>query len=216
MHLWQANLGRGVSIAEFEWNLSRILDEVIPQRALFLPQEVDEADTPEEADTIAFALRKTHRVAGGNTAVPIWVPRHLALLDEDQTLGCNGLARFTPHRPINEALIGISSGLEVGALNFHLPILRPQTLGRRREVRQAARRVAGKYDMGVWAADTNTRIGWPRIAKGEKSVINAGIDKSKAWAPKGWRVTVSDRRTVALSIDGHDAHGARIRWERSA
>lgn len=212
MHLWQANLGRGVSSAVFEGNLVRILKAGGP-RAVYAFQEIDEADAPEEMDILRRLTADTHTIVGGNTAVPILVPHHIGLLDSWATPACKGLAKYTPNRVVNQALIELTPSLTALILNTHLPINRPQTLTRRREVRQTLRQQARNWDTGVWVADTNTHVGWPRIAKGEKSVINAGIDKSKAWGPK---VTVSDRRTVALSIDGHDAHGARIRWERSA
>lgn len=215
MRLWQANIGRGVSDAEFRLNLRRVLHAGGP-RAVFAFQEIDEADAPEEMDYLRELTAKSHTIVGKGTAVPILVPNHLGLLDSWQTPACKGLAKYTPNRVVNQALIEINPHLAVMVLNTHLPINRPATLTRRAQVRRSLRKQSRNWDKGLWVADTNTHVGWPRIAKGEKSVINAGIDKSKAWAPKGWRVTVSDRRTVDLSIDGHNAHGARIRWEGSA
>ncbi|WP_205484687.1 hypothetical protein, partial [Arthrobacter sp. Alg241-R88] len=81
-----------------------------------------------------------------------------------------------------------------------------------RTLRQRAK--ANLEHGGIWVADTNTHRGWPRIAPDEQVVTDAGIDKAKAWAPAGRKVVVTDRRTIRLSIDGHDAHGARIRWVR--
>lgn len=214
MILWQANLGRGASADEFAANLGRVL-RAGGKRAVFAFQEIDEADTPEEMDTLHFALRKTHKIAGGHTSVPICVPNHLALIESVQSLGCIGLAKFTPHRPINEALVGIGPNLEVAVLNWHVPIDRPETKGRRTQVRRNARARAKRYEHGAWVSDTNTHRGWPEIVPDERTVTDAGIDKAKAWAGEGRHVVVSDRRTVDLTIDGHDAHGARIRWERS-
>lgn len=217
MHLWQANLGRGVSTDEFSRNLRAILSAGGP-RAVYAFQEIDEADQPEEMDILWDLTVRTHVIVGDHTAVPILVPNHFDIEGELQTVACKGLAKFTPHRPINEVQIRIGKNLAPVFLDGHMPIDREETQELRAEFREALRdRVrANRESGGAWLLDTNTRKGWPRITKGEKTVINAGIDKSKAWAPKGWRVTVSDRRTVALSIDGHDAHGARIRWERSA
>ena len=213
MHLWQANLGRGVSVAEFERNLRRLLDEAGP-RAVVCLQEIDEADLPDEMAAVVEHAADTHRIVGRHTAVPILVPRHLVLLDEMQTAACKGLARFTPNRVVNEAYIELGVGLGVGVLNTHLPLNRPVTLKRRADVRRTLREQARPYAAGAWCADTNTRRGWPTIVKGERTVTDAGIDKAKAWAPDGWRLEVSDRRTVRLSIDGHNAHGARLTWER--
>lgn len=214
MILWQANLGRGVSAAEFERNLRRVLDAGGP-RAVFCFQEIDEADAPEEMDILARLVSKTHHIVGQNTAVPILVPFHLRLFSAVVTPACKGLAKFTPNRVINEAVVQLGPNLAVAVLNTHLPIYRDETLSRRHDVREALRHAARSHDAGAWVADTNSRKGWPTIVKGERTVTDAGIDKAKAWAPEGRRVVVSDQQTVSLSIDGHDAHGARIRWERS-
>jgi hypothetical protein len=210
--LWQANLGRGVSVAEFVANLRRVLDAG-GLRAVYCFQEIDEADAPEEHDWLVRLTGHTHRMVGGRTAVPILVPHHLELVDEMQTLGCKGLAKFTPNRVVNEAVVRLGPNLAPAILNVHLPLNRPQTFTRRAEVRQALRSRARAHEAGVWVADTNTHHGWPRIAKGEQRVIDAGIDRAKAWAPVGREVVVTGRRTVNLTIDGHDAHGARVTWE---
>lgn len=213
MILWQANLGRGVSAAEFTDNLDRVLDAA-GARAVICLQEIDEADAPAEALILWARSRKTHYIIGRRTAVPILVPKHLRLFSALVTPACKGLAKFTPNRVVNEAVIQLGPNLAVGVLNTHLPLNRPQTITRRREVRRALRQRARSHEAGIWVADTNTRVGWPTIAPGEKSVISAGIDKAKAWAPDDRKVVVEWRRTVPLTIDGHDAHGARLWWER--
>lgn len=210
MIVWQANLGRGVSAAEFEHNLRRLLDAAGP-RAVICLQEVDEADRPEEMDILWSLTRTTHHVVGENTAVPILVPRHLPIADTLQTPACKGLALFTPNRIVNEALIEVGPNLTVAVLNTHLPLLRPQTLLRRRQVRQTLRRRARAHEHGVWIADTNTRRGWPTMVNSERPVVEAGIDKAKAWSSR--RIVVSRRRTLELTIDNHDAHGARVMFE---
>jgi hypothetical protein len=212
MILWQANLGRGVSEAEFLRNLRRVLDAAGP-RAVICLQEIDEADRPDEMAAVVELARDTHRIVGRHTAVPILVPRHLSVVRTLQTPACKGLALFTPNRIINEAVIEVGPNLTVAVLNTHVPLLRPQTLLRRRQVRRALRRRTRAHEHGAWFADTNTRRGWPRMALRERRVIEAGIDKAKAWAGPGRRVTVTWQRTVALTIDKHDAHGARVMWE---
>lgn len=213
MRLWQANLGRGVSTAEFNANLRRVLDAGGP-RAVYCFQEIDEADAPEEMDILTDLTRKTHVIVGQQTAVPILVPRHLPLFSVHVTPACKGLAKFTPNRVVNEAVIQLGPNFAVAVLNTHLPINRPQTLTRRRDVRRALRNRARAHKAGTWHADTNTHKGWPTIVPGEKTVTNAGIDKAKAWGPADRRVIVTDQQTVELSIDGHDAHGARIWWRK--
>lgn len=217
MILWQANLGRGVTRDVFERNLRRVLDAGGP-RAVYALQEIDEADAPDEHEIVGTITRNTHHVIGANTAVPILVPRHLDIIGDRQTLACKGLAKYTPHRVVNEALLQLGPNLKVAVLNTHLPIDRPATASRRAEVRRALRIRARQRQQqlmgGVWAADTNTRGSFP-VIPGEARVVNAAIDKARAWAPPGRRVVVTEQRTVDLTIDGHDAHGARIRWVRA-
>lgn len=213
MRLWQANLGRGVSPAVFERNLRNILDAAGP-RAVIAFQEIDEADAPDEHAILTRLTRDTHQMVGAATAVPILVPRYLHLVADSQRLACKGLAKYTPNRVVNTAEIRLGPNLTVAVLNTHVPINRPATWTRRAQVRKALQREADNHVAGVWVADTNSGRGWPIIADGEVTVTDAGIDKAKAWGPVDRRVVVTDRVTVPLSIDGHDAHGARIRWER--
>lgn len=215
MWLWQANLGRGVPDAVFRRNWRRVLAAGGP-RALYALQEVDEADHPEEMDTIAWTVRDTHTIVGERTAVPILVPRQFDILDEQQTPACEGLAKFTPNRVVNEALLRVGPNLTAAVLDLHVPLDRPETQSRREDCRQALRERAterkAQGNAGVWVADTNTRSGWPRIVHGERTMTDAGIDKAKAWASPGRRVVVTARQSVNLTIDGHDAHGARVMW----
>lgn len=215
MIVCQANLGRGVTADEYRRNLRRVLAAFGP-RALYALQEIDEADKPEELDILAGLVRRSHRIVGGQTAVPILVPRHLELLEESQEQACEGLAKFTPARQLNEALMRVGPNLTVAALDLHFPIDRPQTQSRRQDCLEAlqerARERKAQGHAGVWLSDTNWREGWPRIVHGEKTVTAAGIDRAKAWAPPGRRVVVQKRQTVRLTIDGHDAHGAQVLW----
>jgi hypothetical protein len=211
VRLWHANLGRGVSAREFTRNFELLLAGAGP-RAVIALQEIDEADRPEEADIVRRLTRKTHEIVGARTAVPILVPHHLPIVDERVTRACDGLAGFTPHRVVTEAVIRLRPNLTPGILNTHLPIARPETAERRALVRQTLRQRARSHPVGAWVADTNTREDWPTIVRGEQSVTAAGIDRAKAWSSRG-EVEVMSRETVALTIDNHDAHGARIRFE---
>lgn len=211
MILASANLGRGVGTAEFRMNARRILDAG-GDRAAFAFQEIDEADHADELDYLHDCLRKTHTLVGGRTAVPWFIPNHFAVLDHRLTLGCQGLAKFTPARPINEVTIGIGPNLTPGLLNFHVPLDRPETRTRRVQMRRKVRLRASRHDTGLWTADTNHRAGWPTLVRGEVDVWDAGIDKAKAWS-EDRRVVVSRRRVVPLTIDGHSGHVARVRWE---
>ncbi|HEY0889312.1 MAG TPA: hypothetical protein VGE38_06865 [Nocardioides sp.] len=223
MRLVQANLGRNVSEAEFLRNFDALLERG-GRRAVYALQEIDEADAPEEMDLIQQRVRLTHHVIGDHTAVPILVPHHLALFSVHLEPACKGLAKFTPNRVVTEAVIQLGKHFAPAVLNTHLPRLpvgvtdeiREQLEERRRDVRQALRTRAKEHHAGVWLADTNTHRGWPTIVRGEKTVTDAGIDKAKAWAPERRRVIVTDRWTLNLTIDGHNAHGARVVWPKAA
>ena len=218
MKLWHANLGRGVTAAEFTRNLEAIL-KAGGRRAVYAFQEIDEADQPEERAILEELTGDTHRMIGARTAVPILVPHRLPVLDWRITHGCDGLAKVTPNRPIVEVVLELPSGLEVAGLNFHLPILRPSTLTRRAQVRRVARERMAEHvaagRAGWWVADTNTRRGWPRMARAEVTVTAAGIDRAKAWAPPGRSVLVTSPASVDLTIDGHNAHGRTVHFPKA-
>jgi hypothetical protein len=214
--VWQVNLGRNVTVDEYGRNLGRVLEAAGP-RAVIGCQEIDEADTPDEMEMLLRRTRRTHTIIGEKTSVPILVPKHLQILAYRQEIACKGLAGFTPMRPVNEVVLRIGPNLTAVVLDLHVPIDREETQSRRAEAvaklqdRALERRAQGHA--GVWLSDTNTRRGWPRIVPGEKTVTDAGIDRAKAWAPRGRRVVVTDRQTVRLTIDGHHAHGARVMFE---
>lgn len=211
MWFWMANLGRGVRGKVFRDNFDRVYRRG-GEYAFYLLQEVDEADKPEEAEYILYRTRHTHRAVGMRTGVPILVPHDVELRAFDTRLACKGLAGYTPNRYVTEAFVALKNGTEVGLFNTHVPILRAVTLTRRRAVRQALREETRGSTNGLWVADTNTRRRWPTIVKGEKSVVDADIDKAKAWAKGDHRVLVLNRDRVDLTIDRHDAHGARVKW----
>lgn len=211
MRLAHANLGRGVSVETFTRAFELLLDRAGPRAVLAL-QEIDEADRPEEADIVARLTRRTHEIVGVGTAVPILIPRHLPIVHAKVTRACAGLAGFTPHRLVVEAVVRIGPNITPAILNTHLPIDRPETASRRAEVRSALKARARLHPDGAWIADTNTRDGWPTIVRDEKTVTAAGIDRAKAWSTSR-EVEVSDRWDLALPIDNHGAHGARIRFE---
>lgn len=222
MRVAQANLGRGVSEAEFVRNFERLLDHFGP-RCLYALQEIDEADGPPEMELIRERVRLTHHIIGDHTAVPILVPFHLPLHAVHFEPACKGLAKFTPNRVVTEVEIQLGRNFAPGVLNLHLPRLpddatdevRRELEDRRADCRKALRARAQQHEAGVWLADTNTRRGWPTIVPGEKTVTDAGIDKARAWGPAGRRVIVTERQTLNLTIDGHNAHGARVVWPKA-
>lgn len=214
MKLYQANLGRGVSRQVFEKNLELVLKSATPNGVVFF-QEIDEADEPDEMAEIKRRVSATHNIVGAGTSVPILVPKRFDILSERITPACRGLAKFTPHRVVTEATVRIKPGLRVSLYNTHLPIDRMATSSRRKAVRDALRRrVNHDANPGVWASDTNTHGKFPRMHPRERSVINAGIDKVRAWGNKEWELIVVDIWHDELTIDNHSGHGAQLRWRK--
>lgn len=229
MRIVQANLGRGVSVGEFEANLDRCLD-LTGERGFFLPQEIDEADLPREMPMLRFKTKRTHRVIGPDTAVPILVPLDVPIIGWSVTVASKGLARYTPHRPIVKARVELG-GHKVSLFNGHVarrPRVPDQATAttlrqidtRRAEFRTVLRRLTNQArddgDAVVWALDTNTHGVFPQIVADEVPVINAGIDKARASAPVG-SVEVTEQRAVQLvnlTIDRHEAHGARVWFKK--
>lgn len=211
-----ANLGRNVSVLEFQRNFDRVVRRA-GRRSVFGWAEIDEADRPEEMDYLVDRLLKTHIIVGDETMVPICVPKHLSVVDWHIEPACKGLAGMTPNRVVNQVTIGLPGGLEVGGLVTHLPKYWHDTASRRKEVRQTLRKEANQYDNGFWLADTNTRKGWPTMVQGEKTVFDAGIDKGKAWAGerengKKLKVITGKPSVIPLNIDGHNGHTNRMLW----
>lgn len=212
MKVVQANLGRGAPTDEFVMNFNRVM-KAAGKRGMINLQEVDEADHPEEMDIILERSKRTHVVYGENLAVPILVPKYLDVVRHDITQASKGLAKYTPNRPLNTVVVELENKIHVADLNIHLPINRLATASRRRECRQALRREANSHDNGFWVSDTNTRVGWPTIVKGEKTIFNGGIDKSKAWSKDpNVRLTIGRRRKVNLTIDNHDCWVGHAYW----
>lgn len=214
MRIWTANLGRGVT-ALFERNLDRLL-EAAGKGSIICLQEIDEADKPDELGILLEKTRFTHDVYAPYTGVPIVVPQWMRVEQAAVTPACRGLAEFTPNRFVNEVVVRLVGSGEVAVLNTHLPIDRPETATRRTEVRRALRQRANEHEQGVWCADTNTHEGWPRIHPLEVSLIDAGIDKAKAWGPVDVRLVTRPLISVNLTIDKHDAHGATVVWYEAA
>lgn len=218
--VWQANLGRGVTVDAFCDNLARLVAAVGLGGFLAL-QEVDEADVPEEGDAIAAALDSTHVIHHPGRLNPIAVPRGVDVLDAGAVHGCDGLARVTPARWITYVVAELGEGLTLAVVNFHLPILRAGTLTRRARMRLALRRLVRELRRAghivYVCGDTNTRR--PRFAKWTdpiREAIAAGIDRAWITAPRRhpWRVVVLAGMTLNLTIDNHDAHGARLGFPR--
>ena len=238
VRLCQANVGRGADKAKFRRNIAKV-KRAAGARAVICFEEIDEADVPNEMDDIHWMFRWTHKIIGDGTSVPILVPKRYDTFGHRVRVGSPGLAKFTPHRPINRigitlpisnrvrSELGVTS-LDVYGFGFHIPISRPQTQELRdnmvKAVLEETTEVRELGYSGWWSADTNWRKArdgaLPRMAPTEVKVIggaigtHAEIDVSKAWAGRnsGLRVVSRNARTIDLTIDGHNGHIKDVLW----
>lgn len=225
VEVWTANFGRGADSAKYKRNLERLLAAADSDRAVLCLQEIDEADEPDEHGILRSLTAVGYARAGWKTSVPILLSRsHFKLRASRVKVASRGLAGVTPHRPVVLALTWVlrlhgsrvgqvdPEAPEMAFVNFHIPLKRPSTMGRRLQVRAvAAAKIAFNLARGrvvVACCDSNTRGVWKPLVRGEKVVLDAGIDMILVYVPTGWRVNVVKRKRVDLRIDGHDAHGA--------
>lgn len=211
-----ANFGRGVSAVEFRANVLAVLEA--NDNAVLGIQELDEADKPNEHAILAASIDPSDTRVGWRTMEPIVVPWMLKVAPQVITFACKGLSGYTPTRHIVEAVVRNPAQRQVPrvvVMNQHPPINRPATRTRRwRQRRVHKRRVKFWYDRGitvVWMGDMNDPA-YPRMHRHEKTAVHAGLDYIRYVVhPRGAQVEVKATGTVDLTIDGHNAHWARLR-----
>lgn len=210
------NWGRHVSAAEFRANVLKVLDT--DDRAVLGIQELDEADKPDEHAILHAAIDpRDHRV-GWQTMEPIVIPYALRVHQRVVTFACKGLAQVTPTRFIVEAEISNPAQPKVPpvvVMNQHPPINRPVARSRRwRQRRVHKARVRYWYRLGytvVWMGDMNDPA-YPKMHRLEQTAVHAGLDYIRyVEHPRGAQVELRGVGTVDLTIDGHNAHWARLR-----
>ena len=207
-----ANLGRGVTEGELVANV-RALGHRWAVKGF---QEIDEDDDPEEHAVLAREMQPGW--AAFDTRVPISVPPPWRIVRVRITKACDGLAHVTPLRVITQALIeqlGVPGPPRLVIVNTHFPRRTLRTVTRRRACRRALREViAYWHDRGytaIWMGDTNT-VQMRPMHELEQPIVDAGLDHIRVIPhPNGVQVEVLTTRDIDLTIDGHDAHLARLR-----
>lgn len=220
-----ANLGRGVGTKEYLANVDRLERQVPGHHRFYGFQEIDEADAPEERRLLRARLRDTHRFVGLETAVPIAVPRSWTVQRRVITRASDGIAGISPHRHVVQAVVHPDGLPECKAVaeNTHFA----------RDVEVAAKARADadevlrarihhwqvRRDWPSWlTADLNS-ANYPKLAPhGERRLVSARLDVIRAYLPAeddGVRLVLLDTGTVDLTIDGHNAHWAKVRLEWS-
>lgn len=186
-------------------------------------QEIDEADDAEEWASLrrCFAHGYTH--VGERTAVPISVPGGLEVRKQAVTVVSPGRSReaarvvgtaATPQRHVTQVLLGVKrlpSFPPFVDLNGHLPYRVPDLWA---QAHQGWRQVAREWDAypRLTQRDTNRHGRMPSLQRDERQLLRRpGIDKITLLPGPRLRVKVIRRRTVHLTIDGHNAEGALVR-----
>jgi hypothetical protein len=199
-----------------------------------------------ERGTLARTFARGYVHAGFQQATPVSVPAGLTVLDTRVDLTCPGRSRVeakrvgtaaTPHRVLVGVKLRPTELPDFPAWwheNGHLPFMVPDLwdeANRRWQVITAARfdpLLTGPEDRTAagrtitTTRDTNHHGPMPDLVRDRERQLLPGrdvIDRISSLVPRGRnRVTVDvvERRTVNLTIDGHDAHGVRLALSHGA
>lgn len=217
--VWQANMGRGVSVGEWRDNLAAVV-EAAGLSGIVAWQEIDEADEPDERADLRAETDGSHRLFHGHRLNPISVPYGADVVDFGSTYGCDGLAKVTPARWITYVVVKLAEGLTLAVVNFHMPRDVPGTRTRRARMRHAlsrlVRRLRRAGHIVYLAGDTNTRGRFAAWTAKIRAAVASTIDRSWITAPRRhpWQLARLATMRVGLTIDGHDAHGAVLGFRR--
>lgn len=179
-----------------------------------------------EHGTLARSFATGYRHAGFGTAVPISVPPGLTLEQSKATQVSPGRSRAeaarvhtaaTPQRVVVQALLSVDELPDFPAfvdLNGHLPFKVPDLWT---EAHKGWRAVAAEWSgrTVLTQRDTNRHGAMPKLAGDERQLLPGdGIDRISRMLGEGRQrllVKVVRRRTVRLTIDGHNAQGVLVR-----
>ena len=212
-----SNLGRGASVDKFEENLDRLIKQTPGTHRFFGFQEIDEADTPEEMKILKAKLGETHTFAGLQTHVPIAIPRTFKVKHRAVTVASEGVDGLSPRRHVVEAVVHPDGkpSCKIAATNTHFA--RDATpLARVRSeadvvLRQRLANLRHKdVPVAAWlTADLNSRR-YKKLAGNEEELVTARLDYIRAYPTNDVTMKLLKTGTVDLTIDGHNAHWARV------
>lgn len=202
--------------------------ELIPKR--FTPvgavpqQDVQGVFTSEGQPTYTFAGMEG---PGWKRATPVAVPSTWVIVRQSVRKSSDGLAGVTPHRVIVTARCRPTADPDfppVVFLNGHYPRARTEPAKRIWKECQASwvTRAAEIHDATgggstiITLRDTNHHGPMPRLHPSERQLLPAGIDRisvipAEPASPNLVTARVLARRTVNLTIDGHDARAVVLR-----
>jgi hypothetical protein len=206
-----ANLGRGVDAAEFRDNVDKIIKETPGNNRFFQFQEIDEADTPEEMRYLKKKLSETHRFAGLQTHVPIAVPRTFKVQNRSVVVATEGVDHLSPRRHVVQAYVSPMEHPDeiVCASNTHLPRDAPALSHARTKADEVLRERLNQGAAGWLTADLNSPR-YPKLSKNEIRLVDARLDVIRAYERSGVIIERLNTGSIDLTIDGHNAHWARV------
>jgi hypothetical protein len=208
--------------------MRRVLDHF--PAALIGWQEIDEADEADEHGILRWLMRRlrrknaTHRslnrrtkgsgywTVGYRQAVPISVPAPWTVVEADVTKACEGRPHVTPHRVIVRAVATHPDLADpVTFLNGHLPY-RAEDLwliafGKWKKA------VHDEHQAGrttVVIMDSNHHGPMPSFHPRQEQLLHPALIDRIAVIPGSTDVKAGPRRSVQLTVDGHDAHGVDL------
>ena len=211
------NLGRGVSSNRFEENLDLVIKKTPGAHRFFQFQEIDEADEPEEFKMIKAKLGDTHTFVGGKTNVPIAVPRSFKVFSRSATVASEGVDGLSPRRHVVQAVVHPDDhpDCKIVATNTHFArdassLARPRReadIVLRQRLKSARER---KTPLAAWlTADLNSR-NYKKLGPDEMRLVTARLDYIRAYPAGDVKMKLLKTGAIDLSIDGHNAHWARV------
>lgn len=208
------NFGRGVTWDEFTSNVDKFIKETPGTHRFFNWQEIGEADFrgKRELEYIKQKLSKTHRFAGLQTHVPIAIPRTFRVQSRAVTVATEGVDHLSPRRHVVQAYVSPLGHPDqlVHSSNTHFPRDAPPLAHARMQADEVLRdRLSG--DCPGWlTADINSQR-YATLGKNELRFVDARLDLIRAYERGGVTFELLNKGSVDLSIDGHNAHWARVK-----
>jgi hypothetical protein len=208
-----ANLGRGVNFAEFRDNVDKIIKETPGTNRFFQFQEIGEADFEgdRELDYLKKKLSDTHRFAGLQTHVPIAIPRTFKVSNRAVTVATEGVDHLSPRRHVVQAYVSPMGHPDeiVCASNTHFPRDAPALSHARTQSDEVLRERLDQGAAGWLTADLNSQR-YPKLSKNEIRLVDARLDVIRAYERNGVSIERLNTGSIDLTIDGHNAHWARV------
>lgn len=207
-----ANFGRGVSVDEFRANVDRVAERVPGKHIFYGFQEIDEADGPNELGYLREVFGDTHRFIGTKTRVPILVPKTFDINRRIVKHASEGVPGLSPQRQIVQGIVHPvgEPDAKVMPTNTHFGRNIPRLAVPRDAAEEVLRRRLSTPYAGWLTADLNSR-NFPRLAPGEKRFADKHLDYIRGYPRQGVSMRRLNLGTINLTIDGHDAHWARVR-----